>query len=536
MYSTYLGGGGEDYASAIAVDTLGNAYVTGRSTSGNFPTTAGAFQVINHASSSWYNAFVTKLNPTGTALVYSTYLGGSGAPHDTETQFGDVGQGIAVDGSGNAYVTGLTQSTTFPVTTGAYQTVNNSTLPGEIFNAFVAKLNATGTKLVYSTYLGGGGEDYASAIAVDTLGNAYVTGRSTSGNFPTTAGAFQVINHASTSFPDAFVAKLNPTGTALVYSTYLGGSGFGASGAAIAVDSSGEAYVTGSAASVDFPVTAGAFQTTNTAAANAGPNNGGYNAFVTKFNATGTALVYSTFLGGATEESGTGIALDGSGNAYVTGQSWSKDFPVAGNAYQAANKAFANDAANAFVTKVNSAGTGLVYSTYLGGSGIPPQASNESGAGDGGNAIAVDALGNAYVTGDAISSNFPTTSGAIQSVNNAAGLLQSKGTIGINVFVTELNPTGSALLYSTYLGGSSQDQGVGIALDGAGGVYVAGQTSSMNFPTTAGAFQPANAGGYSDAFVAKIALSASGPTPTPTPTPIPTPTPTPTPQIGRAHV
>jgi len=509
-YSTYLGGNSGDGAYGIAADSSGNAYVVGSTFSTNFPVTTGAFQPANNEPSNFQCVFVSKLNPAGTALVYSTYLGGSGANNDAATQFGDVGQGIAVDGSGDAYVTGLTQSTSFPITTGAYQTVNNSTLPGEIFNAFVTKLNPTGTALVYSTYLGGGAEDYASAIAVDTLGNAYVTGRSTSGNFPTTAGAFQVINHASTSFPDAFVTKLNPTGTALVYSTYLGGSGFGAYGFGIAVDNSGEAYVTGEAASTDFPITNGAFQTTNTAAANAGPDNGGSNAFVTKLNTTGTALVYSTFLGGSTGDYGTAIALDSSGDAYVTGEAGSQDFPVAGSAYQSTNNAYANDAVNAFVTEVNSAGTGLVYSTFLGGSGIAPQACGsdctESGSGDAGSAIAVDSLGNAYVTGDAISSNFPTTSGAYQTVNNAAGYPGSKSFIGVNAFITKLNPGGSTLLYSTYLGGSSQDYGYGIALDGVGGVYVAGQTSSTNFPTTTGSYQPANAGGSSDAFIAKLAI------------------------------
>jgi hypothetical protein len=511
-YSTYLGGSLSDGANGIAADSSGNTYVVGSTFSTNFPVTTGAFQSVNNEPSNFQCVFVTKLNPTGTALVYSTYLGGSGAPPNNNAQYGDVGQGIAVDGSGDAYVTGLTQSTSFPITTGAYQTVNNSTLTGEVFNGFVTKLNATGTALVYSTYLGGSSLDYASAIAVDTLGNAYVTGRSTSGNFPTTAGAFQVINHASSSWYNAFVTKLNPTGTALVYSTYLGGSSYGATGAGIAVDSSGDAYVAGSAASTDFPITNGAFQTTNFAAAAAGPQTVAYNVFVTKLNPTGTALVYSTFLGGATDDYGAGIALDGSGDAYVAGTAWSSNFPVAGSPFQSTNKALANDAPNGFVTEVNPAGTGLVYSTFLGGTGIPPQpcgsGCTSSGSGDSGSAIAVDGLGDAYVTGDAISSNFPTTSGAYQTVNNAAGLLASKGTIGINAFITKLNPGGSTLLYSTYLGGSTQDSGYGIALDGVGGVYVAGQTSSTNFPTTTGSYQPAFAGGASDAYIAKLAIGS----------------------------
>jgi len=509
-YSTYLGGSLADGADGIAADSSGNAYVVGATFSTNFPVTTGAFQSTNKEPSNLQCVFVTKLNPTGSALVYSTYLGGSGNTGN-EAQFGDVGEGIAVDGAGDAYVTGLTQSTSFPITTGAYQTVNNSTLSGGPWNAFVTKLNATGTALVYSTYLGGTSQDYASAIAVDSSGYAYVTGRATSGNFPVTAGAFQVTNQASTSWYNAFVTKLNPTGTALVYSTYLGGTSFGSVGAGIAVDSSGDAYVTGSAYSTDFPITNGAFQTVNNAAVAAGPDALASNVFITKLNPTGTALVYSTFLGGAIDEYGYGIALDGSGDAYVTGQSWSKDFPVAGNAFQSTNNGYANDAFNAFITEVNSAGTGLVYSTFLGGSGIPPQPCGSdctaSGSGDTGNAIAVDGLGDAYVTGSAISSNFPTTSGAFQTVNNAAGLLQSKGTIGVNAFVTELNPGGSTLLYSTYLGGSVQDSGNGIALDGLGGVYIAGGATSTDFPVTTGAFQTVN-NGDGDAFVAKLAIGS----------------------------
>jgi hypothetical protein len=507
-YSTYLGGSLADGANGIAVDSFGNAYVVGSTFSTNFPVTAGAFQSVNNEPSNFQCVFVSKLNPTGTALVYSTYLGGSGNTGNV-AQFGDVGYGIAVDGSGDAYVTGLTQSTSFPITTGAFQTVNNSTLSLGPWNAFVTKLNATGTALVYSTYLGGTSQDYASAIAVDSLGNAYVTGAAVSANFPVTAGAFQVINHASTSWNNAFVTKLNPTGTALVYSTYLGGTGYGAKGAGIAVDNSDDAYVTGSAASTDFPITNGAFQNTNYAAANAGLQTVAYNVFVTKLNPTGTQLVYSTFVGGTTDDFGQAIALDGAGDAYVTGYTDSKDYPVAGNAYQPTNLAWANEATAAFVTEVNPTGSALVYSTFLSGSGIPPQACGsgctESGSGDAGNAIAVDGLGDAYVTGDAISSNFPTTSGAYQTVNNSAG---NRTPIGVNAFITKLNPGGSQLLYSTYLGGNVQDLGYGIALDGLGGVYVAGQTASQNFPTTAGSYQPAYAGGYSDAYIAKFAIGS----------------------------
>jgi hypothetical protein len=447
-YSTYLGGPGTG-GLGITVDAAGNAYVTGGANSAGFPTTAGAFQTTY--SGGLDDAFVTELNPTGTALVYSTYLGG--------TDF-DYGFRIAVDAVGNACVTGFTDSADFPTTTGAFRTTY-----GGNDDAFVAKLNATGTALVYSTYLGGAGLDRGADIAVDASGDAYVTG-TTSGGFPTTAGAFQ---RAFRGVYDAFVAKLNPTGTALVYSTYLGGTdndqAFG-----IAVDTFGAAYVTGETHSTGFPTTPGAFQTSY---------GGGYDAFVTELNPTGTALVYSTYLGGTGDDVGRGIAVDGAGNAYVTGYTDSADFPTTAGAFQAAF----GGGYDAFVTKLNATGTALVYSTYLGGTHW-----------DEGWGIAVDAVGDAYVTGYTESTDFPTTTGAFQTTFG-----------GGDAFVTKLNATGTALVYSTYLGGVGHDEGDHIAVDAAGNAYVTGFTSSPDFPTTPGAFQTSNRG-YGDAFVAKFAF------------------------------
>src|SRR5216110_1557886 len=288
-YSTYLGSSDEEGETRIAVDAAGNAYVAGETVSSNFPTTAGAFQTtFGGGVFSAGDAFVTKLNPTGSALVYSTYLGGSSS---------DAGYGIAVDAAGNAYVTGGTGSTDFPTTIGAFQTTKG----GGFRDAFVTKLNPTGSALVYSTYLGGSGDDYGEGIKLDAAGNAYVTGGTGSTVFPTTAGAFQrtfgaPVCDGCTS--NAFVTKLDPTGSALVYATYLGGSGRDG-GWGIAVDTLGNAYVTGSTtSSTNFPTTTGAFQTTY---------GGGFGeAFVTKLNPTGSALVYSTYLGGSGGESGRG--------------------------------------------------------------------------------------------------------------------------------------------------------------------------------------------------------------------------------------
>jgi hypothetical protein len=451
LYSTYLGGSGVDSGYGIAVDSSGNAYVTGSTTSTDFPT----MNPLQPANGGGSDAFVTKINPSGSALVYSTYLGGSGD---------DWGQGIAVDTSGNAYVTGITTSTDFP-TMNPLQAAN-----GGGYDAFVSKINPAGSALVYSTYLGGSGYDSGQGIAVDTSGNAYVTGITVSTNFPVTPGAFQTACGGNC----AFVTKFNPSGSALVYSTYLGGSvGYG-----IAVDTSGNAYVTGYAFSTNFPVTPGAFQTTCCGA------------FVTKLNPTGTALVYSTYLGGSELDEGYGIAVDSTGNAYVTGNTRSTNFPVTPGAFQTKLRG----KYDAFVTKFNPTGSALVYSTYLGGSG--------GGKGvNWGSGIAVNSPGNASVIGYTSSNNFPITPNAFQHC--LAG--------HTDAFVTKITPSGSALVYSTCLGGSSSQIGLGIALDSAGSAYVTGNTRSTNFPVTPGAFQTAcgNPSSCSNAFVTKIEMLAA---------------------------
>jgi hypothetical protein len=457
LYSTYAGGSGNDYANGIAVDAAGNAYVTGATYSTNFPATAGVFQTALRTGSE--DTFVMKLEPGGTALVYSTYLGGNGK---------DSGLSIAVDAIGNAYVTGFTDSTNFPATAGAFQTRSRG-----FEDAFVTKLNSNGTALLYSSYLGGNGTDAGQGIAIDSAGNAYVTGTTFSTNFPTTAGAFQTAPGAG--FYDAFVAKLSPTGAALVYSTYLGG-GYDA-GTGIAVDVEGSAYVTGTTDSASgFPITAGAFQTTY--------GGGDGDAFVTKLNAAGTALIYSTFLGGSGYDFGYGIAVDTAGYAYVTGFAGSTNFPATPGAFQTVSGGIYN----AFVTKVSPAGTALVYSTYLGGN-----------LADQGRGIAVDSAGSAYVTGMTSSPNFPVSAGVFQTTYG--------GDI-YDAFVTKLDPTGTGLVYSTYLGGSGVDQSFGIAVDGGGTAYVAGTTSSTDFRATPGAFQTASGGGF-DAFVMKIQIPQS---------------------------
>jgi uncharacterized repeat protein (TIGR01451 family) len=310
----------------IAVAASGSVSITGQTDSTNFPTTAGAFQ--RTFGGSFEDAFVTRLDPSGSALVYSTYLGGNGL---------DAGNGIAVDASGNAYVIGLTGSTDFPTTAGAFQTASHGGNPNCPCDAFVTKLNATGTGLVYSTYLGGSGEERGRGIAVDASGDAYVTGTTASTDFPATPGAFQT---TFGGINDVFVTKLNPSGSGLVYSTYLGGSGDGG-GSGIAVDASGNAYVVGSTASTDFPTTAGAFQTAF--------GGGQDDAFVTKLNPSGSAPVYSTYLGGSDTDGSSGIAVDASGNAYVIGGTLSTDFPTTAGAFQ---RTFGGGV-DAFVAKIS---------------------------------------------------------------------------------------------------------------------------------------------------------------------------------------
>jgi hypothetical protein len=450
IYSTYLGGEGIDYGSGIAVDSAGNAYVTGYTNSTNFPTMNPL-----QPSGGGGDAFVVKINPAGSAFVYSTYLGGSAE---------DWGYGIAADSAGNAYVTGLTCSTDFP--TRKPLQANYGGPDQSCGDAFVTKINASGSALVYSTYLGGFENDTGYGIAVDSAGDAFVTGVTASTDFP-------LKNPLQPAYGggmgDAFVTKINPAGSALLYSTYLGGVG-NDPGYGIAVDKSGNAYVTGATNSGDFPIK-NALQ----------PVAAGYDdAFVAKINPSGSALVYSTYLGGSHSDFGSGIAADSSGNAYVTGFTGSTNFPVK-NPLQ---PAFGGDSADAFVAEINPMGSALIYSTYLGGSRL-----------DYGDGIAVDNSGNAYVTGATASTNFPLAN-PFQTKQGGA-------------FVSKIASGGTALLYSTHLGGTGgEDQyGGGIAVDSAGYAYVTGDTGSGDFPLM-NPLQPFNGGSKFDAYLTKIDVRA----------------------------
>jgi len=441
IYSTYLGGNGTDCGMAIAVDSSGNAYLTGYTSSTNFPT-ASPIQA-NRAGS--YDVFITKVNSSGSALIYSTYLGGSSW---------DYGRSIKVDSSGNVYITGNTNSTDFP--TASPLQANNA--GGD--DAFIAKINSSGSSLIYSTYLGGSSTDIGEGIDVDGSGNAYIVGYTASTNFPT-ASPIQANNAGNN---DVFITKINSLGSSLVYSTYLGGTG-NDNGLDIKVNNTGRAYITGDTTSSDFPLVS-PMQASRA---------GGYDVFVTNVNSSGNALVYSTYLGGNADDSGWGIAVDSWNDVYVTGHTYSTNFPTA-SPIQASNAG--ND--DVFISRINSLGSGLVYSSYLGGNGY-----------DRAYGIVVDSSGNAYLTGYTSSTNFPTAS-PIQAT--LAG--------GDDVFITKINYYGNALVYSSYLGGSGVEYGYGIAIDSSGNAYITGNTQSTNFPT-ASPIQATLAGG-SDVFITKI--------------------------------
>lgn len=438
VYATYVGGSGGDIGYAIGVDTSFDAYIAGVTNSTNFPTSGSPEQSSSQGNG---DAFVTKINSTGTALLYSTYLGGTGS---------DTATAMAVF-AGSVFLTGNTTSVDFPTVVPVSTANPFQKIYGGGTDAFVTQLNATGSSLVYSSYLGGSGADFGQGIAVDSSGNAYVTGSTQSGDFPV-LNAYQSGNNGSS---DAFVTKVNPTGEALVYSTYLGGTSADV-GQSIQLDSAGDAYVAGYTFSTNFPLV-GAYQ---------GTLGGGADAFVTELNPSGSALTFSTFLGGSGDDRAYGIALDSSKNVYITGATGSANFPTTNGVFQPALKG----ASDAFVSKISSNGASLVYSTYLGGSGV-----------DQANGIAVTSAGIAYVTGFTESTDFPTQS-PVQSVLGLSNNQLCGTSPCADAFVTQLNAAGTALTYSTYLGGNGPDFGQSIAVDSTGDPYITGSTSSTNFP------------------------------------------------------
>jgi hypothetical protein len=463
-FATYLGGSATEdsfpdlVGGSIAVDDFGSIYVTGMTGSGDFPI-ANALQPRHSGSD---DVFVVKLNPSGTSVIYSTFIGG---------KLRDLGRTIKVDAFGNVYVVGITFSPDFPT--------SNSLKPalgGEV-DAFVFKLNPRGSGFVFSTLIGGSAFDVGFALSIDDLGEIYVGGRTQSIDFPL-VNAVQTERRGAS---DAWVAKLNRDGSAMTFSTYFGGEGddwcF-----SLAVDSSHQIYFTGQTNS----------STLTTKAANQPEYGGALDAYVAKLDPERSTLVYSTYLGGTGDDRANSICLDTSGNAYITGYTHSADFPISNGAYQPKY----GGAGDAFVTELDSLGGALLYSTYLGGSGTenvivsdPPEPPANSAQGFGN--ISIDKTGNIYVSGATASKDFPLVE-ALQSTNS--GLF--------DVFITKWTPTMGKVVFSTYFGGFGNDTG-NSTTDPAGNIYVTGYTSSADLPITLSAPQRAFAG-FGDSFVAKF--------------------------------
>ena len=480
-YGTYLGGTNITYGYGIAVDSAGEAYVTGSTCACNFPV-VNAYQ---STAVSGTEAYVSKFSADGHALLYSTYLGGSG---------NDSGYGVALDGANNIYVAGSTTSTDFPVA-GALPALQSHNAGGT--DGFLSKLNAAGTSLLYSTYLGGSGDDEVYGLAVDATGHAYLAGDTTSTTYITTTNALQpsfnngkpTATCAKPPCDDAFVTKLDTTqggSNSLDYSTYYGGSN-NDKAKGIALDSAGDAYIAGFTVSTDLH-TQNPYQAHLDTAISPIDD-----AFVAELNPTGTGLLYGTYFGGASLDDAYGIALDSGRHVYITGGTNSFDLPTTPGVVQPQDRG----SREVFVAKFDPtqaiSSSQLLYSTYIGGYDD-----------DWGQAIAVDSAGDAYVTGVADATGYTNNTGNFFPYVH--GLVDAV-TGNQDAFVAELTPSATAFVYNTPLGGPMNETGYGIAADSAGNAYVVGTANPGSFPV-AGAYQPVAQ--CTSAFVAKLAPLASG--------------------------
>jgi len=475
VYSTYLGGAGDDQPTGIAVDGTGSVYIAGYTNSADFLlTTLGA------PSTNANHVFVAKLDSTGSRLVYADYIGGNG---------NDYGIGLALDSANNVYVTGSTTSSNFPLVK-PYQAID----PGS-YSGFLSKISTDGSSLSYSTYLGGNGFDQPASVAVDTLGEAYIAGSTTSQNFPV-VNAYQtaaLANQAGLYGNYGFVTKFTADGSSLIYSTYLAGNSNVVQDcgnpcwptpytaiSAVAVDANGSAYVTGTTNTYNFPATSGAYLTSNSTQQDSTIG------FVSKLASSGN-LDYSTyFYGSSGNPIGIGaIAVDGSGSPYIAGTVVSDStFPITSTGICDPG-VYGFGCSYAFVTKFDSTASTLLYSTFLGPNNF---ASPQS--------IALDPNNNAYVAANTRSAGFGTNNG-IEGYTN-----------GFDILLVEIDASATTELFATYLGGSGNDFASGIALDANGSIYLTGSTTSPDFPVTQGAFQNVLGGG-TDAFVLKIGPSSA---------------------------
>lgn len=464
-YAAFHGGSQLDSALAITVDAQGSAYIAGLTTSNNWPNSARALQGNAEPGPNNVEAFVTKFSPDGKTVLFTTYFGGSA---------NESASAIALDPGGNIYVAGQTNSPDFPTRLPLQANYGGGNLETG-GDAFVMKLNPTGSAAIYSTYLGGSRGETARAIAIDATGAAYIAGMTASTNFPTRNAVQAASRGGEAARSDAYVAKLSPDGNALVYSTYLGGSGDDYA-MALSLDAQSNAIIAGTTFSNDFP-TMLALQPSRA---------GGADAFVTKLNAAGNAITYSSYFGGTADDFGIALALDAIGNVHLGGMTGSLDFPLF-RPLQAKFGSAGNVGFDGFVTKFLAFSNDMVYSTFLGGAGM-----------DLVNALVVGPDNALYIAGETDSPDFPT--------RNA---LRPQGAFS-DAFLAKWNADGSAFEYSGALGGQALDSAVAIAIDRAGNVYLAGTTSSRDNPATLGASQSL-LGGRSDAFAMKVAPGANQP-------------------------
>jgi DNA-binding beta-propeller fold protein YncE len=449
LYGTFLGGEAADYGRAIATDPAGNIYVTGETQSFTFPETRSAL-APNHG----LDVYVAKFNPYSGAADYILWFNALAESAE------DYAYGLAVGPDGSAYVVGDTRSDDFCALFGDVPGFDTSYNGGG--DAFILKIKPDGSGLDYCAFIGGSEADIARAVALDAAGNAYVVGGTWSdADFPITANAYSATHNG---LRDVFVLKLDPTGTQVLYATYLGGSGQ-EEGIAIALDAANQAAITGWTFSADFPTTPLAFDTAH---------NGGADAFVAILNAAGSDVAAATYLGGAGDDRPTGIAVDEAGNAYVTGYTASPAFPTTPGAYDRD----LDGPLDGFVSKLTPDGRSLLYSTLLGGA-----------AEDWSSGLHLATDGSVYLAGRTWSADFPTTPDALSPSLNG-------GRAG---FVARLSANGRWLLYGSYIGGSNWDEALAIAGRGDQ-LYLTGATRSADFPTTANAFATDLNGDY-DIFV-----------------------------------
>ena len=459
IFSTYLGGNRDDQINAMAIGPDGSVLVTGTMKSTNFPRRLGLTNSTDAGGS--FDTFVVKLNSSGTGIEFTTVIGGN---RD------DIAQAIALDSSGNIYVAGTTNSTDLPVSATAYQKTNSGGFSNDngLFrgDAFLFKLDPTGATILFATYLGGSLGETVTSLLLDKDQNPVITGSTLSGNFPITANAYQ---RAAGGNGDGFISKFNATGSDLVYSSYLGGSGVDTV-SAIAQDKNGNFYVTGATSSPNFPISTNAPQKVL---------KGNNDIFATKFSAT-WALVYSTLYGGSGSDVGTSIAVDANGLAWITGTTTNSSFPII--AVSALQDTYSGGNTDGVFFSLNDTGSTVRFASFFGGN---RQEENPK--------IIFHPDGSLLIAATTDSTNFPATRDAIFFRNSGAR----------DILLIKIPADVSALTFSTYFGGSNNDLLNAIAVDPAGNIFLAGTTDSQFFPSTNGSFQPITLGG-TDGFIVKL--------------------------------